>query len=118
MVMRLRQLALAGGLLLALGATAACGGDSDDGGDGGDGGDDGGNAAQQLFVLVGCAECHGDQGQGNGTDPNTEIAGTRMIIQQFETRVRNGRGDSMPGYTAEQISDEQINELWEWLRSQ
>jgi mono/diheme cytochrome c family protein len=41
-----------------------------------------------------------------------------MIIQQFETRVRNGRGDSMPGYTVEQISDEQINELWEWLRSQ
>ena len=121
MVRRLRQLAVTGALLLALGAVAACGGGSDDGGNGGDDGngdDGGGNAAQQLFVQVGCAECHGDQGQGNGTDSNTEIAGTRMIIQQFQTRVRNGRGDAMPGYTAEQISDEQINQLWEWLRSQ
>jgi mono/diheme cytochrome c family protein len=122
MTNRLRQLILPGVLLLALGGLAACGGGSDDGGNGededGDGGNGGGNAAQQLFVEVGCAECHGDEGQGNGTDANTELIGTRMIIAQFETRVRNGRGSAMPGYTAEQISNEQIAELWEWLRSQ
>jgi mono/diheme cytochrome c family protein len=41
-----------------------------------------------------------------------------MILMQFEARVRNGRGSAMPGYTPEQITDEQINELWEWLRNE
>jgi mono/diheme cytochrome c family protein len=117
---RLRVLRPAGVLLVALAVLSACGGGSDDGGNGGEDGGNGdtGNAAQQLFVQVGCAECHGDQGQGDGTNRRTEIAGTRMILMQFEARVRNGRGSAMPGYTPEQITDEQINELWEWLRNE
>lgn len=113
-------LSLAGVLVMALAALSACGGGSDDGGNGGEdgGADDAGNAAQQLFVSVGCAACHGDEGQGDGTNPRTVLAETRMILMQFEARVRNGRGSAMPGYTVEQISDAQINELWEWLRNE
>lgn len=121
MVGRLQLLSLSGVLVLTLAALAACGGGSDDGDNGGDDGGNGGdagNAAQQLFVEIGCAECHGDEGQGDGSSPRTVLTETRMILMQFEARVRNGRGSAMPGYTAEQISDEQITELWEWLRGQ
>jgi hypothetical protein len=39
-----------------------------------------------------------------------------MIIQQFQTRVRNGRGSAMPAHTPAQISDEEIRTLYDWLR--
>ena len=105
-------------LILALGMlAAACGGGSDDNGDNGGDSDNGEvSEAQAIYIEVGCAECHGDEGQGDGVTNNTDIAGTPMIIQQFETRVRNGRGNRMPGYTEEQITTEQIEMIWEWLR--
>ena len=76
-------------LLVAL-ALSACGGGGGD--DSGDDADTGGSsdAAQQLFADKGCAECHGASGEGTDT-ARTELAGTRMIIQQFSTRVRNGK---------------------------
>lgn len=96
----------------------ACGGDAESGnGNGDDTGDDAlVNEAQTIFIEQGCAECHGEQGEGTG-EPRTEIAGTRMIIQAFTTRVRNGRGAAMPGYSEEQISEEEIQFLHDWLRN-
>jgi mono/diheme cytochrome c family protein len=73
------------------------------------------NAARELFAAKGCAECHGEDGEGTDT-PRTSLAGTRMIIQQFQTRVRNGRGSAMPAHTPEQITDEEIQTLFDWLR--
>ncbi len=73
------------------------------------------NAARELFTTKGCAECHGPDGEGTDTAP-TSLAGTRMIIQQFQTRVRNGRGSAMPAHTPDQISDEEIRTLYDWLR--
>jgi mono/diheme cytochrome c family protein len=105
-------------LLLSGGLVAACGG-----GDDADSGDDAGAddpaaaAAQALFVEVGCAECHGENGEGDGVNPRTNLVGTRMIISQFRTRVRNGKGSAKPPFTEEQISDEQIEQLHEWLRN-
>ncbi|MEZ4521989.1 MAG: cytochrome c [Thermomicrobiales bacterium] len=105
-------------LVLLAGGLAACGGGDDDDGGGGDGnGDDAAvSEIQQLYIDVGCAECHGENGEGDGANPKTEIAGTRMIIQQFKARVRNGRGSAMPGYSEDQITEEQIEQMWEWLR--
>jgi len=102
-------------LLLLGGSLAACGGDDDD--DAGDAGADDPAAAeaQALFVEVGCAECHGENGEGDGVNPRTNLVGTRMIISQFRTRVRNGKGSAKPPFTEEQISDEQIEQLHEWL---
>ena len=103
--------------LLAALAVSACGsGDDDAGSD--DGGDTGGapDAMQQLFVDKGCAECHGQNGEGTDT-ARTELAGTRMIIQQFSTRVRNGKGSAMPAHTPEQITDDEIKQLYEWLKN-
>lgn len=106
-------------ILLSGGLVAACGGGDDDDDGGSDGGDANptAEAAQALFVEVGCAECHGENGEGDGENQRTNVQGTRMIIGQFETRVRNGRGSAMPGYTEEQISAEEIVLLHEWLSS-
>lgn len=119
-VRRVRPL-LGMGILGAALALAACGGGGGDDGDGnGEAGGTGAavaDEARQLFADKGCAECHGAEGEGNGS-PRTELAGTRLIIQQFQTRVRNGRGSAMPAYGTEQITDEEIRTLWEWLRTQ
>lgn len=105
-------------VLLAGGLIVACGGDDDDddGGGGADTEDPAAVEAQMLFVEVGCAECHGENGEGDGENPRTVVMDTRMIIQQFEARVRNGRGAAMPGYGEDQLTDAQIEQLWEWLR--
>ena len=107
-------------LLLALLASSlllgACGGGSD-GDDDAVSADtsDQANAARDLFASTGCAECHGPDGEGSDTVA-TSLVGTRMIIQQFQTRVRNGRGSAMPAHTPDQISDEEIRVLYDWLR--
>lgn len=102
---------------VAIGALlVACGGDSGDGnGDGSSGGDAPANEAQAIFIEVGCAECHGEEGEGATAG---SLQGTRTILAAFSTRVRNGRGEAMPAYSPEQISDEEIAMIHEWLRSQ
>ena len=106
-------------ILLSGGLAAACGGGDDDDDDGGNGGadDPAAIAAQALFVEVGCAVCHGENAEGDGVNLRTSIAGTPMIIGQFRTRVRNGRGSAMPAHTEDQISDEEIEQLHDWLTS-
>jgi mono/diheme cytochrome c family protein len=106
-------------ILLVGGLAAACGGgddDDDNGGGNSDGGDPVAAEAQMIYTETGCAECHGESGEGDGVNQRTVLTGTRMIIGQFRTRIRNGRGAAMPGYTEEQITDEQIELLWDWLR--
>jgi mono/diheme cytochrome c family protein len=101
-------------LLLLL---AGCGGSSG----GGDNADRGAttaatDATQQLFADRGCAACHGARGEGDGTNPNTKLAGTRYIIGQFQQRVRNGKGSAMPGSGPDKISDDEIKTLHDWLQ--
>jgi mono/diheme cytochrome c family protein len=73
--------------------------------------------AQALFIEVGCAECHGEQGEGVDGKARS-LQGKRMLYDQFSRRVRNGRGSAMPAYTVEEISDEQVMMLHEWLSTQ
>lgn len=111
-------------VLVAGSLAAACGGSGDDD-DGGDSNGDstseeasGGaeNDAQQIFIDTGCAECHGENGEGDGTNERTVLAGNQLLVLgQFQQRIRNGRGSAMPAYTPEQISDEQIQLIFEWL---
>lgn len=75
------------------------------------------DAAATLFASKGCAACHGDVGEGVEGVANTDLRGTRMIIQQFQTRVRNGKGAAMPAHTPQRITDDEIRSLWEWLRT-
>lgn len=103
-------------LLAVVLLVAACGGDSDAGDDVAASEGNGSSEARELFASTGCAECHGPDGEGTDV-ASSSLAGTRMIIQQFETRVRNGRGSAMPAYSADQISDEEIRMLYDWLRN-
>ena len=116
-------------LWLPLTLLAACGGsgNSDSGtgsgsGDSGAGNSGGGNsvavdndAAAAVYTRLNCAACHGPEGAGTDA-PRTRIAGHRLIIQQFQTRIRNGRGSAMPGYGPDQVTDEEIALLFEWLK--
>ncbi|RIK42351.1 MAG: hypothetical protein DCC58_11095 [Chloroflexi bacterium] len=102
-------------LLLLL---SGCGGGGNDDDDADVGAEATAEAARTLFAEKGCAECHGPDGEGDGQNPRTVIKDTRMIIQQFQQRVRNGRGSAMPAFTPEQISDEEIIQLHDWLKVQ
>jgi mono/diheme cytochrome c family protein len=75
------------------------------------------DAAQQLFAERGCAACHGARGEGDGTNPNTKLAGTRYILGQFQQRVRNGKGSAMPAAGPDTISDADVSTLHDWLQS-
>lgn len=103
-------------IVLAM-VAAACGGGGGGGDDNGaDGEDPAVAAARELFAAKGCAECHGADGEGDGQNQRTVLKDTRMIIQQFTQRVRNGRGSAMPAYGPDQITDEEIVQLHEWLK--
>lgn len=99
----------------------ACGGESEPesgNGDSSDGAAPPAGDAQAIFIEQGCVECHGEQGEGIDGEPESVVAGTNMIEQQFTVRIRNGRGAAMPGYSEEQISADEILLLYEWLRNQ
>lgn len=112
-------------LVLVVGSlAAACGGSGDDDDGNGDSVGDSANEAgggaendaQQIFIDAGCAECHGENGEGDGVTEGTTLAGNQLfVLGQFQQRIRNGRGSAMPAYTEEQISDEQIKLIFEWL---
>lgn len=108
-------------IVLVLTVVSACGGSGDDGSGSDAGGDaamssaSAGTSPQQIFADTGCADCHGAEGETAVGASGSALQGARLIIQQFQTRVRNGKGSAMPGYTAEQISDEQIRTIYDWL---
>ena len=75
-----------------------------------------GDAVQGKKLYETCAACHGARGEGDGTNPNTKLAGTRYIIGQFQQRVRNGKGSAMPASGPDKISDDEIKTLHDWLQ--
>jgi mono/diheme cytochrome c family protein len=97
----------------------ACGGS--DAANGSQGDESGGSEpvveAQAIFIEVGCAECHGEQGEGV-EGKGASLQGTLTILNAFQTRVRNGRGQAMPAFSEEEISDDEIEIIHEWLRNQ
>ncbi len=75
--------------------------------------------AMTLYVAL-CAECHGDFGQGvEGQGPEIQHP-----VREFgEHLVRNGRDnpeymEPMPALAADALSDEILNEIWDFLDEQ
>jgi mono/diheme cytochrome c family protein len=69
---------------------------------------------QDPWTTLGCAACHGVDGLG-GSGPS--LAGTSQAFTTFEAVVRQG-AQGMPAYSAAQASDEALQAIHAWLRSQ
>jgi len=60
-----------------------------------------------------CHFCHGDNGEG-GFGP--DLAGRGLTPEQFRQAVRKPWG-VMVGYTVDQLSDEQVNNIWAFMQA-
>ncbi len=75
----------------------------------------GGNALRgaELYVANGCQVCHGDVGQGL---VGPTIAQTGLDIQGVISQYRQPRG-VMQEFSADEVSVEDIADIWTWLQS-
>ncbi|MCX6633170.1 MAG: cytochrome c [Candidatus Solibacter sp.] len=70
---------------------------------------------RQLYLKIGCWECHGRQAQGGGyTGPR--LAPDPTPIEGLIWYVRQPTGD-MPPYTAKVVSDQELGDIYAFLRS-
>jgi mono/diheme cytochrome c family protein len=75
-----------------------------------------GNAdnGKRLFTRDGCWECHGYAGQG-GRD-GARLADTALTTAQLTRYVRRPTG-AMPAYIDRVITDQELSDIWAYLKS-
>jgi mono/diheme cytochrome c family protein len=71
---------------------------------------------QRLFVRAGCYECHGYLGQGSTSTGGTRLGPPQIPLSAFISYVREPTGQ-MPPYTAKAISNEDLAEIYNFLKS-
>ena len=71
---------------------------------------------QRLFVRDGCYECHGYLGQGSTSTGGTRLGPPQIPLSAFVSYVREPTGQ-MPPYTAKAISNEDLAEIYNFLKS-
>ena len=77
---------------------------------------------QQLFMSLGCYECHNTLGQGTGSrapgaGPGPNLAPAPIPYAAFLRQVRTPRV-SMPPYDAKLLSDQGVADIYAYLASQ
>jgi mono/diheme cytochrome c family protein len=72
-------------------------------------------AGAQVWASKPCAGCHGANAEG-GVGPR--LAGTNLTLDRLKNTVRNGRGGEMPAFSADQVSDADIANIYAWLKTQ
>ena len=73
-------------------------------------------AGKQTWATKPCQGCHGANAEG-GIGP--KLAGTSRTWDQVLTTVRNGKpGTAMVAFSAAQISDKELADIYAWLKSQ
>lgn len=123
--MNKKRLALAIACAGMLIFTAACGGGGtgNGGNSGGNGGaDTGGNnggavvAEKPAVYSQSCLSCHGTDLEGRVPgNSNLQDVGSRLSRDEIYDTIANGKqGTSMPAF-GNRLSEEQINELADWL---
>jgi|GEM_PF-465996 len=90
------------------------GGEEESGGEGGGEEASTGDFDAEGFARDNCASCHGQDFSG-GMGP--ALAGTSLDEGEFTDVVRNGRG-SMPSFSQDQIADEDLTALYEFMAGQ
>ena len=68
----------------------------------------------QAWAAAPCAGCHGANAEG-GVGP--KLTGTALPFDQVKNTVRNGKGAAMPKFSADQISDQALTDIYAWLKS-
>ena len=71
---------------------------------------------QQLYVSLGCYECHGYQGQGSVQTGGSRIGPPQIPYSGFVAYVRKPTGQ-MPPYTEKAAPDAQLGDIYVFLRS-
>lgn len=71
---------------------------------------------QRLFVRDGCYECHGYLGQGSTSTGGTRLGPPQIPLSAFVSYVREPAGQ-MPPYTTKAISNEDLGEIYNFLKS-
>ncbi len=66
----------------------------------------------EIFRAVGCAACHGQNGEGN---IGPALAGHTR--EQVFRQVRTPKGDIMPAFSPEELSDEDLEKIVAWIDS-
>jgi mono/diheme cytochrome c family protein len=70
---------------------------------------------RQLYLNIGCWECHGRQAQGGGyTGPR--LAPDPIPLEAMIQYLRRPTAD-MPPYTAKVVSDKELGDIYSFLRS-
>jgi mono/diheme cytochrome c family protein len=69
---------------------------------------------RNLWVQSACAGCHGVGAQGSMRGPG--LANTPLTIREVISITRRG-GPGMPGYSATQISDQDLQDLYAWFQN-
>ena len=67
-----------------------------------------------LFVANGCYQCHNYEGQGGAA--GARLAPSPIPFRAFVAYVRAPRGD-MPPYTARVMSDQELADVYAYLRA-
>ncbi len=78
-----------------------------------------GNAAngKKLFMSDGCFECHGTVGQGSTSTGGARIGPPTISFEAMVQYIHHPSGQ-MPPYTSKVISDQNLADIYAYLRSQ
>jgi mono/diheme cytochrome c family protein len=69
-----------------------------------------------LWQTLECRQCHGDNAEGTERSMSVILAGTHISFEAFVDAVRRGPADMHP-FSEAQITDQQLADLYAWLRS-
>jgi ubiquinol-cytochrome c reductase cytochrome c subunit len=72
---------------------------------------------KKLFMANGCFECHGTVGQGASQTGGARIGPPSISLEEMTTYVRHPSGQ-MPPYTTKVISDQNLADIYAYLKSQ
>ena len=70
---------------------------------------------RKIFVTIGCFQCHGYAGVTGG--PGGRLAPNPLPYDAVLGQLRTPRG-RMPVYTAEVTPDQDVADIYAWLKSQ
>ena len=70
---------------------------------------------RKIFVTIGCFQCHGYAGATGG--PGGRLAPNPIPYDAVLGQLREPRG-RMPVYTAEVTPDQDVADIYAWLKSQ